>query len=115
MSAVRARIVKGRLVLDEPTTLPEGTIVNLVADGERRVWTNCASVGESAMPFTPPSVADAFRTTLNLFETGLDLMRRISDGVIPKPAKRKSSCSFTNGFWIAQEQSLATVLAGPST
>jgi hypothetical protein len=28
------------------------------------------------MSFTPPSVADAFRTTLDLFETGLDLMRQ---------------------------------------
>ena len=28
------------------------------------------------MPSTPPSVADAFRTTLDLFETGLDLMRQ---------------------------------------
>ena len=25
----------GRLVLDEPTTLPEGTVVDLVADDER--------------------------------------------------------------------------------
>lgn len=25
---------KGRLVLDEPTTLPEGTVVDLVADDE---------------------------------------------------------------------------------
>ncbi len=25
---------KGRLVLDEPTTLPEGTVVHLVADDE---------------------------------------------------------------------------------
>ena len=28
------------------------------------------------MPSTPPSVADAFRTMLDLFETGLDLMRQ---------------------------------------
>ncbi len=27
------------------------------------------------MPSTPPSVKDAFRTALDLFETGLDLMR----------------------------------------
>ena len=32
MSAVRARIEKGRLVLDEPTRLPDGTVVDLVAD-----------------------------------------------------------------------------------
>ena len=34
MSPVRARVQKGRLVLDEPTTLPEGTVVDLVADDE---------------------------------------------------------------------------------
>jgi hypothetical protein len=28
------------------------------------------------MPGTPSSLADAFRTTLDLFETGLDLMRQ---------------------------------------
>ena len=34
MNALRARVEKGRLVLDEPTTLPEGTVVDLVADDE---------------------------------------------------------------------------------
>ena len=34
MSPLRARVEKGRLVLDLPTTLPEGTVVNLVADDE---------------------------------------------------------------------------------
>jgi hypothetical protein len=34
MTPLRARVENGRLVLDEPTTLPEGTIVNLVADDE---------------------------------------------------------------------------------
>ena len=34
MSPLRARVEKGRLVLDEPTTLPEGTIVDLVADDD---------------------------------------------------------------------------------
>jgi hypothetical protein len=34
MSPLRARVEKGRLVLDEPTSLPDGTIVNLVADDE---------------------------------------------------------------------------------
>lgn len=34
MSPLRARVQNGRLVLDEPTTLPEGTIVDLVADDE---------------------------------------------------------------------------------
>jgi hypothetical protein len=34
MRPFRARVENGRLVLDEPTTLPEGTIVDLVADDE---------------------------------------------------------------------------------
>jgi hypothetical protein len=32
MSPLRARVEKGRLVLDEPTNLPEGTVIDLVAD-----------------------------------------------------------------------------------
>jgi len=34
MNPLRAHVEKGRLVLDEPTTLPEGTVVDLVADDE---------------------------------------------------------------------------------
>jgi hypothetical protein len=34
MSSLRARVQNGRLVLDEPTTLPEGTVIDLVADDE---------------------------------------------------------------------------------
>jgi hypothetical protein len=34
MSGLRARVQRGRLVLDEPTSLPEGTVVDLVADDE---------------------------------------------------------------------------------
>ena len=34
MNPLRARVEKGRLVLDEPTTLPEGTVVQLVLDDE---------------------------------------------------------------------------------
>jgi len=34
MSPLRARVEKGRLLLDEPTTLPEGTVIDLVADDE---------------------------------------------------------------------------------
>jgi hypothetical protein len=34
MSPLQARVEKGRLVLDEPTTLPEGTVVDLVADDD---------------------------------------------------------------------------------
>jgi hypothetical protein len=45
MNGLRARVEHRRLVLDEPTTLPEGTVVDLVAadegddltDDERRV------------------------------------------------------------------------------
>lgn len=34
MSGLLARVEKGRLVLDEPTDLPEGTVITLVADDE---------------------------------------------------------------------------------
>ena len=34
MGPLRARVENGRLVLDEPTTLPDGTVVVLVADDE---------------------------------------------------------------------------------
>ena len=34
MNPLRARVENGRLVLDEPTTLPEGTVIDLVADDE---------------------------------------------------------------------------------
>ena len=34
MSPLRARVENGRLVLDEPTMLPEGTVIELVADDE---------------------------------------------------------------------------------
>jgi hypothetical protein len=34
MSPLRARVEKGRIVLDEPTTLRDGTVIDLVADDE---------------------------------------------------------------------------------
>ena len=34
MSGLRARVQKGRLVVDEPTDLPEGTVLDLVVDDE---------------------------------------------------------------------------------
>jgi hypothetical protein len=34
VSPLRARVEKGRLVLDEPTNLPEGTVIDLVADDD---------------------------------------------------------------------------------
>ena len=34
MTGIRARVQNGRLVIDEPTDLPEGTVLNLVADDE---------------------------------------------------------------------------------
>jgi hypothetical protein len=34
MSALRARVQNGRLLLDAPTDLPEGTVLNLVVDDE---------------------------------------------------------------------------------
>jgi hypothetical protein len=32
--SVRARVQRGRLVVDEPTELPEGTVLDLVVDDE---------------------------------------------------------------------------------
>lgn len=34
MSGVRARVQNGRLIVDDPTTLPEGTVLDLVCDDE---------------------------------------------------------------------------------
>jgi hypothetical protein len=34
MDAVRATVKDGRLIVDEPTTLPEGTVLDLVLDDE---------------------------------------------------------------------------------
>jgi hypothetical protein len=34
MNAIRARVHNGRLQLDEPTALPEGTVLDLVVDDE---------------------------------------------------------------------------------
>lgn len=34
MGPLRARVEKGRLILDEPTSLPDGTVIDLVADDE---------------------------------------------------------------------------------
>lgn len=65
MSTLRARVVNGRLCLDTPTALPEGTVLDLVVDDEgdeldaserdalhaaiARAWESvCAGEGESA-------------------------------------------------------------------
>lgn len=34
MPPIRARVRNGRLVVDEPTSLPEGTVLDLVVDDE---------------------------------------------------------------------------------
>lgn len=34
MPSLRARVQKGRLIIDEPTDLPEGTVLDLVVDDE---------------------------------------------------------------------------------
>jgi hypothetical protein len=34
MRGIRARVANGRLIVDEPTTLPEGTVLDLVIDDE---------------------------------------------------------------------------------
>jgi hypothetical protein len=34
MSGIRAKVKEGRLLVDEPTSLPEGTVLELVLDDE---------------------------------------------------------------------------------
>jgi hypothetical protein len=34
VSPLRARVENGRIILDEPTTLPDGTVIDLVMDDE---------------------------------------------------------------------------------
>lgn len=34
MRGIRAKVTNGRLIVDEPTTLPEGTVLDLVIDDE---------------------------------------------------------------------------------
>jgi hypothetical protein len=34
MADLRAKVVNGRLIVDEPTDLPEGTVLDLVVDDE---------------------------------------------------------------------------------
>jgi hypothetical protein len=34
MSAIRARVINGRLQVDAPTSLPDGTVLDLVVDDE---------------------------------------------------------------------------------
>lgn len=41
MNQLRARVEKGRLVLDEPTTLAEGTVLDLVLDDEGDDLSDC--------------------------------------------------------------------------
>ena len=38
MSHVRGRVARGRLVVDEPTDLPEGDVKLLVVDDDEDVW-----------------------------------------------------------------------------
>ena len=61
------------------------------------------------------SAADAFRTTLDLFDTGLDLMRQNLRRSHPESSDAKSSGCFATGSWIARERSLVTVQDDPLT
>ena len=48
MQTLKARVRNGRLVLDEPTDLPEGEVVHLVyADGDERDDSDRAALHES--------------------------------------------------------------------
>ena len=60
MSGLRARVTKGRLVLDEPTSLPEGTVVDLVADDD----------GDDLMDDERRALHDALATSWTSAQTG---------------------------------------------
>jgi len=65
------------------------------------------------MAQTTPSVGNAFRTTLDLFETGLGLMRQnLRREIIPKRRTRKSTADFANGSMTGQERNLVIVPGG---
>lgn len=60
MTPLRARVANGRLVMDEPTTLPEGTELDLVADDE----------GDTLTDEERRQLHDALTTSWTSAETG---------------------------------------------
>ena len=67
------------------------------------------------MASTTSSVADAFRTTLDLFDTGLELMRQNLRRSHPESGDAEIERLLRDWLLIGQERNLVTVQAGPST
>jgi hypothetical protein len=64
--SIRAKVSSGRIIVDEPTLLPEGTTLNLVVDDEGTISTTasakhstptCSPAGGAPRPagFAPPA------------------------------------------------------------
>jgi hypothetical protein len=60
MSPLKARVKNGRLQLDEPTTLPDGTVIDLVADDE----------GDDLSPHERQALHDALTDSWQSAESG---------------------------------------------
>ena len=76
MGAPRARVKNGRLVLNTPTRLPEGTILNLVVDDE----------GDNLTPTERRKLHRALRSALKSVRAGKG---RSASEVIADLRKRK--------------------------
>ena len=61
MNGIRAVVRNGRLVVDEPTSLPEGTVLDLVADDEGDYLTDAERVALDAAIERACSSLDAGR------------------------------------------------------
>jgi len=66
------------------------------------------------MASTTSSVAEALRATLDLFDTGLDLMRQNLRRGHPESGDAEIERLLRDWLLIGQERNLVTVKAGPS-
>ena len=74
MSRLRARVENGRLVIDEPTDLPEGTVLDLVVDDEGDNLS--AEEREALHAALARGIADADADRVAEATTALDELRR---------------------------------------
>ncbi len=74
MISVRARVRNGRLVLDEPTDLPEGTVVELVSGGDLGL----AEVPTADERLTPDEVRELRELADGQFVPHAELRRRLA-------------------------------------
>ena len=81
MSVIKAHVENGRIVVDDPTDLPEGTVLRLVAvkDGEMSAEERAQleqSIEEGYADFEKGDVVDAFEHLGHLRVTSEDSDRR---------------------------------------